>query len=71
MYKYTFLKVKKIFNLLPIIIIKWKADSVVIEVVVINHGGGGCLSRNFESGPIWHPKWSDMVSKVVRYGFQY
>ena len=29
-------------------------------MVVINHGGGGRVSRNFESGPIWLRKWSDI-----------
>ena len=33
-----------------------------------NHGGGGSrVSRNLQSGPIWHPNWSDMASKLVRY----
>ena len=53
-------------------IIRWKANFLIIKVVVINHGislqnvvdddGGGGFPE--------FPKWSDMASKLVRYGFQ-
>ena len=66
------------------IIIKWNSDWWSIEVVVINHGislrlhhdvydedggggGGGAVSREISKK---FPKWSDMASKVVRYGLQ-
>ena len=28
------------------------------------------VSRNFQSGPIWPRNWSDMASKLVRYGLE-
>ena len=60
-----------------IIIIKWKSDWRSIEVVFINHGislhdvygGGGAVSREISKRHQF-PKWSDMASKLVRYGLK-
>ena len=54
-------------------IIKWKADFLLIKVVVINHGIS-LISEAYRtiSGATFPEfrKWSDMASKVVRYGFE-
>ena len=62
----------------------WRSIEMVFINHGISHhhvyyggGGGSAVSRDFQqisgkfqSGPIWLRKWSDMASKVVRYGLQ-
>ena len=44
-------------------------ESATHDVYDDGGGVGGAVSRNFQSGPIWLRKWSDMASKVGRYDF--